>query len=210
MSRYTLNWNDYSSPKERAISFNNLFKEMLEENPRMNSYTLVLFYEDRTPMRIFDNRMPFKISKNGLTRSYIDEWMERGNNNLVMQTSIHTSRNEVYPHRIHIGNNKFAFCFFNGNFGDGDLWGAVREARSRKYNVPEAVSRYFKQNNMNDIYENIKIHDTDEYRMFDYAIYYDGLPVFEVRRTADSGEYHNIGDDIFMEIFGYGSFRGNV
>ena len=44
MSRYTLNWNDYSSPKERAISFNNLFKEMLEENPRMNSYTLVLFY----------------------------------------------------------------------------------------------------------------------------------------------------------------------
>ena len=58
MSRYTLNWNDYSSPKKRAISFNNLFEKMLEENPRMNSYTLVLFYEDRTPMRIFDNRMP--------------------------------------------------------------------------------------------------------------------------------------------------------
>ena len=58
---------------------------------------------------------------------------------------------------------------------------------------------------MNDIYENIKIHDTDEYRMFDYAIYYDGLPIFEVRRTADNGEYHNIGDEIFMEIFGYRS-----
>ena len=205
MSRYTLEHESFDTNKERSEAVDTFLNVLLKE-PNINSYSLLLFFENRSPMKIVQNKKPMKISNDGLTRTYIDEWIDSGKGTLVLQTSIHSSMNEVYPHRTVSGDGNMQFHYFSGNFGNKRLWQLVTEARRRKRNVPDTVSRFFKSNNFNEIYEIIKIQNNDEeygeedeenYRNFNFSTYIDGKEVLTIRRTADEGEYHHIDEEHF-------------
>ena len=202
MTRYTLEHGNFIRNKDRAKAFDDIMSKALEE--KINSYTILLFFENRSPMKIVQNKKPFKIVDDGLTRTYIDEWIDSGKGTLVIQTSIHHSMNEVYPHRTVSGNGNMLFHYFSGNFGTGALWRLVSEARGRKRSVPDTVSRFFKQNNFNEIYEIIKVRgENDEYdeepnyRNFNFSTYMDGKEILNIKRTADEGEYHHIDEEHF-------------
>ena len=207
MTRYTLEHGNFIRNKDRAKAFDDIMSKALEE--KINSYTILLFFENRSPMKIVQNKKPFKIVDDGLTRTYIDEWIDSGKGTLVIQTSIHHSMNEVYPHRTVPGNANMLFHYFSGNFGNGALWRLVSEARGRKRSVPDTVSRFFKQNNFNEIYEIIKIQNNDEepnYRNFNFSTYMDGKEILNIKRTADEGESH-FTDNNTLEEYMENSFR---
>ena len=215
MTRFTLEHESFDTNRDRAKAFDTLFNLALEE-PKINSYSLLLFFQNRSPMRIVQNNKPLKLTADGLTRTYIDEWIAEGKGTLVIQTSIHYSMNEVYPHRSVSGDGKMLFHYFSGKFGNGQLWNLVSETRNRKNNVPETVSNFFKRNNFNDVYEIIKVQNNDEeygeedeinYRNFDFSTYCDGKQVLTVRRTANGGEYHNVDEDIVSHYDTYNFLR---
>ena len=162
-------------------------------------------------MKIVQNNKPLKLTAEGLTRTYIDEWIDEGKGKLIIQTSIHYSMNEIYPHRSVTGDGEMLFHYFSGNYGNGQLWSLVCETRNRKNSVPETVSNFFKRNNFNDVYEIIKVQPNDNheegdeyyeepnYRNFNFSTYKDGKEVLTVRRTADEGEFHNVDADIIEQ-----------
>ena len=218
MTRFTLEHESFDTDKERAEAFDTLFNLALDE-PKINSYSLLLFFQNRSPMRIVQNNKPLKLTAEGLTRTYIDEWIDSGKGTLIIQTSIHYSMNEVYPHRSVTTNGTMLFHYFSGKFGNGQLWNLVSEARSRKNSITETVSNFFKRNNFNDVYEIIKVQNDDNheegddyyeepnYRNFDFSTYSDGKQVLTVRRTADGGEFHNVNEDIIAHYDAYSFLR---
>ena len=231
--KYEIYHNDFNDNEERERGVNLYIDRFIKDQPDMKSYSILMFYEDRIPIRIRNNRRAssrladedgFSISDT--EQAWVDEWITNGKGIMVMETTKYESINDCYPARtLNEGLDDDGeplttprFHYFSGRFGNGDLWGVVNAARRRKSNVPIEVVKYMRGHPMSEIMNQIRIYseeyETYEERNFNYSVYEDGECIIAVGRdNGDDGEYQHYDprghNEFYQSPFGHYGWRNN-
>jgi|TARA_Y100000310_G_scaffold48370_1_gene44836 hypothetical protein len=147
-----------------------------EERNNINSYSLLMFFQSRKPLRIRETHSQ-SISP-ARTDRWLKLWAETGIGTLNIKTSPRETLKELWPARRTIGGEP-CFIYFDGYFGNHNLWESVCEARRESISVPDTIVDWFVEHNIQDIFDDITIDRDETGRNFKFT-------------TWKHGELHNI------------------
>ena len=198
--KYEINWDDYSSPEKRLIEIQNgLDKagDSLAKDSWQGSYSILLCFRDSIPLRIRSNRTQSIRELGDKTTYAIDRWSESGNGTLVIRTSSRHHMKDIYPSKSvqqmtnHYGDDEshIFFHYYDGNYGNRQLWSLVRNARNYNRSIGDSVRRYFQDMSFSDAMEGIARTDDNGdtiYRDFNYRIFNsNGDLIVDIGRKGD-------------------------
>ena len=208
--KYEIYHSDFNSDEERERGVNLYIDRFIKDQPDMKSYSILMFYENRIPIRIRNNRRASsrpmnsdKFTLSNTEKAWIEEWITGGKGIMIMETTKYDSINDCYPARtLNEGYSDDGtpittprFHYFTGRFGSGEFWETIRSARRRNYNVPMEVVKYMRRHHRSDIMDSIRLYDeeNEEYtnRNFSYSVYDDGECILAFGRNEDEGEYEH-------------------
>jgi len=147
-----------------------------------NAYSLLMFFKNRKPMRVREtNSQSISPSR---TDRWLKLWAETGTGTLNIRTSRFEGLNELWPARRSINGEPY-FTYFEGYYGNNNLWENVCEVRKEKQNVPNRIVDWFELRNfaqiLNDIVVSNGVSDPRR-RNFKFTTWKDGELYSKIER----------------------------
>ena len=199
--RMMVEFDDYDTPDNRIEAVNTAIEIAEDTLVNENSYSVLMFFEDAIPIRIRSNQ-PDTLNVDGSKlKTSLDRWSTDGQGPLIVRTSTRKHMNDIYPSKTiresprYDGetDHRIYFHYYDGKYGNGELWRAVKNARNYNNSVGDAVKDYFSRRSFgfacDDIVHNNRIdYDTVETneRDFNYTVYNSlGDTVVDVGRKGE-------------------------
>ena len=195
-----INYEDYDSPDSRidAVTVGiEKAQDIIE-----NSYSILMFFRDAIPLRIRSNKISTLTLDKGKLLSSLERWSTDGQGPMIIRTSSRKHMNDIYPsktvrestHYDGSDEHRVYFHYYDGRYGNRDLWRLVRSARDYNTSVGKAVTRFFQQRSLsqcfNDIRHSERVDYNEDYvrtpRDFRYTVYNSlGDRVVDIGREGD-------------------------
>ena len=183
--RMMVEFDDYDTPDNRIEAVNTAIEIAEDTLVNENSYSVLMFFEDAIPIRIRSNQ-PDTLNVDGSKlKSSLDRWATDGQGPLIVRTSTRRHMNDIYPSKTiresprYDGetDHRIYFHYYDGRYGNGELWRAVKTARNYNNSVGDAVRDYFSSRSVGFAYDDIVqvergVEDSQETpRDFQYTVY---------------------------------------
>jgi len=151
------------------------------DNP-FNAYSLLMFFKNRKPLRVRETRTP-SIDPTR-TDKWLNLWAETGVGTLNIRTSKFEGLNELWPSRRSL-NGEPCFTYFEGYYGNNNLWENVCEARKERQNVPDRIAEWFELRDFEQILCDITVDEGDTGRNFKFTTWKDGELYAKIERHGE-------------------------
>ena len=184
MSRFELK---HTEDKDELIREWELLRDCIntksvEGNNPFNAYSLLMFFKNRKPMRVREtNSQSISPSR---TDRWLKLWAETGTGTLNIRTSRFEGLNELWPARRSINGEPY-FTYFEGYYGNNNLWENVCEVRKEKQNVPNRIVDWFELRDFEQILCDITVDEGDTGRNFKFTTWRDGELYAKIERHGE-------------------------
>jgi len=156
-------------------------KEQLSCFHKFNSYSLLMFFKNRKPLRVRETHS--QTIRTARTDKWLNLWAETGIGTLNIKTSIRDTLKELWPARRTVDCEP-CFTYFDGYFGSNNLWDNVQSARRENFNVVDTITDWFNAHTFEDILNDIVINNGDniQQRNFKFTTWKDGKLYSKIER----------------------------
>ena len=184
MTRYQL---QHTEDKDKLINEWKVLRDCINtkseegDNP-FNAYSLLMFFKNRKPMRVRETNS--QSSSPSRTDRWLKLWAETGTGTLNIRTSKFEGLHELWPARRSI-NGEPCFTYFEGYYGNNNLWETVCAARRNQQSVPDAIVNWFEVRSFNTILCDITVDEGDTGRNFKWTTWKDGELYAKIERHGE-------------------------